>query len=368
MAALIVILVIVFGGWLFMRHPQFGAKPSGDRLARMMKSPHYRDGQFQNLSHTPQLTEGYTIPQVLFEFLFKRKENRSPSHPLPTVKTDLRAIPLDRNVLVWFGHSSYYFQLDGLRFLVDPVMSGSASPLPYTNRAFKGTDLYGVEDLPDIDVLLITHDHYDHVDYKTLKIIRPRVGRVITGLGVGGHLERWGYDAASITECDWDEMIEIRPGLRIHTIPTRHFSGRSFSRNNTLWLSFLLESESMKLYVGGDSGYDTHFKSVGERFGPIDFALLENGQYDVKWKYIHFHPPEVLQAAKDLRARRVMPVHSGKFMMANHAWDEPLSRVWELNEAFPIPLVTPKIGEVVNLDNERQQFEQWWEISDQRGH
>jgi L-ascorbate metabolism protein UlaG (beta-lactamase superfamily) len=358
---LAVLLLITLGIVLYLRQPQFGAAPTGARLERIRKSKHYQQDHFENLSHTPQLTEGYTIGQVLYEFMFKKGINQIPAHRIPTVKTNLHDLPLDQDVLVWFGHSSYYFQLEGKRFLVDPVLSGSASPLPRTNKAFNGADIYTVDDLPNIDVLIITHDHYDHIDYKTLKKLQPKVTQVMTGLGVGAHLERWGYAAASITECDWYDTVSPIPGSTLYTLPTRHFSGRTFKRNVTLWVSFLIETASFKLYVGGDSGYDTHFAEAGKKHGPIDLAVLENGQYDVKWKYIHFQPKEVLQAARDLRAKRLMPVHSGKFKMANHAWDEPLSMITELNEAFPIPLVTPKIGEVVFLRNEKQHFENWWE-------
>jgi L-ascorbate metabolism protein UlaG (beta-lactamase superfamily) len=358
---LVVLIVITLGVLVFLRQPQFGAAPTGVRLERMRKSKHYKGDQFENISPTPQLTEGYTIGQVLFEFLFKKGINQIPSHPIPYVKTNLHDLPIDQDVLVWFGHSSYYFQLEGKRFIVDPVLSGSASPLPWTNTAFKGANMYTADDIPPIDVLIITHDHYDHIDYKTLRKLQHKVKQVVTGLGVGAHLERWGYSSTSITECDWYDTITPVPGFTFYTIPARHFSGRSFKRNVTLWVSFLIETATFKLYVGGDSGYDTHFAEIGKKYGPIDLAVLENGQYDVKWKYIHFKPAEVLQAARDMRAVRMMPVHSGKFKMANHAWDEPLSMITELNEAFPIPLVTPRIGEVVRLRDERQHFSNWWE-------
>ena len=340
---------------------KFGRTPSGKRLERIKKSAHYRDGQFHNINHTPQLTEGATIPRILYGFLFGKTERKIPLGTIPTHKTDLLSIPVTEDILVWFGHSSYFFQVDGLRFLVDPVFSGNASPLTGSNKAFPGTDIYTVDDLPAIDYLLITHDHYDHVDYKTILSLEPKVSAVICGLGVGEHLELWGYPEKIITEADWNETIPLRNGFSIHTTPARHFSGRGFTRNKSLWLSFLLVTPTMKIFIGGDSGYDIHFKEIGNAFGPIDLAILENGQYDPQWKYIHLAPEEVLMAATDLNAKRVFPVHNSKFKMANHAWDDPMRRVAEFNEAYRIPKISPRIGEKVFLKDENQEFSNWWE-------
>ncbi len=253
-------------------------------------------------------------------------------------------------------------QIDGKRILVDPVFSGNASPVPGTVKSFKGTDRYAVEDLPDIDYLFISHDHYDHVDYETLMKLKPKIKKVICGLGVGAHFEHWGYDTNKIIEKDWNETVDFGNGFIVHTTPARHFSGRGFTRNNTLWMSYVLQTATMKIYIGGDSGYDTHFADIGNKYGPIDLAIIENGQYNVAWRYIHTLPDEVLKAAKDLKAKRLFPVHSSKFALGNHAWDEPLTKVSELNNHSenPISLVTPMIGEFVFLKDIKQQFKQWW--------
>lgn len=361
---ILVILAIVtllsLSVYIYMRQAKFGKSATGERLERMKNSPNYRDGKFQNQHNTPALTEGYGYTKVLYEFLFKKKEGRVPVGNIPSVKTDLLSLKPDQDILVWFGHSSYFMQLDGKTFLVDPVFSGNASPVINSNRAFKGTDRYKVEDLPVIDYLFVSHDHYDHADYETLIKLATKTKKVICGLGVGAHLELWGFDPKNIIEKDWNEQIELDNSFVIYTKPARHFSGRGFSRNNTLWLSFLLETPTRKIYIGGDSGYDTHFAEIGNKHGAIDLAILENGQYDIKWKYIHMLPHEVLKAGIDLKAKRVFPVHSSKFAMANHAWYEPLTRITELNKSINIPLITPVIGEMVNLDDEKQQFKQWW--------
>jgi L-ascorbate metabolism protein UlaG (beta-lactamase superfamily) len=353
----IVILVSAIT-FFYMRQNKFGANPSGERLARMQQSPNFKDGKFQNLEVTPDLTEGSSMLSVSYDFLFKKKPRQRPVDSIPSMKTDLATIVADSNVLVWFGHSSYYMQIDGKRFLVDPVFSGNASPIPGTVKAFDGTDRYTVDDLPEIDYLIISHDHYDHVDHETLIQLKTKVKKVICGLGVGAHFERWGYAPDVLLEKDWNESVEVDSGFVIHTTPARHFSGRGFSRNNTLWMSYVIHSPSLKIYIGGDSGYGSFMADIGNKFGPIDLVILDDGQYDDKWRYIHMHPHEVVQAAIDLKAKRLFPVHSSKFVMANHPWDEPLIKVSELNKT--IPLVTPIIGEVVRLSDTSQQFTPWW--------
>ena len=346
---------------VYMRQDKFGQTPREARLERMKKSPHFKDGKFHNIHHTPELTEGNTMLSVTIDFLFNKAPRRRPVDVIPSIKTDIKNISVSEDVLIWFGHSSYYMQLDGKRFLVDPVFSGNASPIPGTNTSFKGTDIYTVDDLPDIDYLIISHDHYDHVDYETLGKLKEKTRQVICGLGVGSHFEYWGYPQDIIHEKDWNETIALDSGFTIYTTTARHFSGRGFSRNNTLWMSYVLETPSMKVYIGGDSGYDTHYAEIGKKYGPIDIAVVENGQYDLKWKYIHNLPEEVLQAAVDLKARRMFPVHSSKFLMANHPWDEPLSKVTELNRRYNVPLITPIIGEIVYVKDSTQQFSRWWE-------
>jgi L-ascorbate metabolism protein UlaG (beta-lactamase superfamily) len=296
----------------------------------------------------------------MYEQFFKKVKRRTPVDEIPSIKSNLLDIDIKDNVLIWFGHSSYFMQIDGKRILVDPVFSGNASPIPGTLKSFNSTDIFTVNDLPQIDYLFISHDHYDHLDYSTAMELKEKTKKVICGLGVGAHFEHWGYSKDQIIETDWHEKVILDPGFISFSTPARHFSGRKFTRNQTLWQSYLLQTPSLKIYIGGDGGYDTHFKEIGDKFGPIDLAILENGQYDLAWRAIHMLPEEVLIASQDLKAKRLFPVHSSKFVLANRSWDEPLIEISELNKAHNIPLVTPRIGEVVNLNDTNQVFKQWW--------
>jgi L-ascorbate metabolism protein UlaG (beta-lactamase superfamily) len=339
---------------------RFGKMPSGERLAKIKLSPHFKDGAFQNQSVTPQLTGGATYAKVMKQILFGLPKRSAPVDPIPSMKTNLLSLDLHENCLVWFGHSSYFMQVDGKRFLVDPVFSGSGSPFSFMTRAFKGTDRYTTDDLPPIDYLFITHDHYDHLDHKTFRQLIPKVGTIITGLGTGEHLEHWGFDPARILEKDWYQHIDLEPGFTVDTIPARHFSGRWFKRNQALWTSFVLQTPGQKIFIGGDSGYDKHFAEAGHTFGGFDLAILENGQYNAYWKHIHLMPEEILQAAKELKAKRILAVHSSKFALGNHDWDEPLKLITENNIKENLGILTPMIGEKVNLDDHHQVFSQWW--------
>jgi L-ascorbate metabolism protein UlaG (beta-lactamase superfamily) len=349
------------GVWLFLKQSKFGGIPGNARLDRIGKSPNFRNGAFQNQLLTPMMTGESGSLNTILRFVFNRNKRLKPKGPIPSVRRDLQQLVPTENVLVWFGHSSYFLQIDGKRILVDPVLSGRASPVSFTTKAFDGTDPYTVGDIPDIDILFITHDHWDHLDYDTVTKMRSRIKRVICPLGVGAHLERWGYAGDTIEEGDWGDNINLGDGFTTHVLPARHFSGRGLRRNSTLWASYALQSSSgYKIYLGGDSGYGPHFKEIGKQFGGFDLAILENGQYDKSWKYIHMMPNETLQAGNDLRASRVFPVHNSKFCIANHDWDAPLRTITSIDSQMSPVLITPVIGSVVQISNPSVDFSDWW--------
>lgn len=358
-AFLISLLVLVLGIWWFLNRPIFGKLPSGARLERIKTSPNYKNGAFQNLTPTPQLAEGYSMWKVMLRFLFSKPKGAVPSSPIKTVHTDLHSLDKRVDQLVWLGHSSYYFTLNGQSYLVDPVLSKYASPVAGSNKAFKHTYQYTVDDLPAIDFLIITHDHFDHLDYATILGIKSKVRKVICGLGVGEHFEYWGYDLAKITELDWYEVAHFDHSINIAATPARHFSGRTLMKNSSLFCSYVLQSGDKTLFIGGDSGYDAHFKLIGDLYGPFDLAILENGQYNEAWPHIHAMPTETAQIIKDINAKAILPVHTGKFSLAMHRWSEPLDHIANL-PVDDVKILTPPIGAVINIGDSTQHFDPWW--------
>lgn len=356
-----IVILLLGAGFYISNLKTFGAEPSGERLERMQQSKLYKKGTFYNINHTPSFAEGYDGKSVMIDFIFGKKDpNLNPKDSIPHQKTDLKSIPKSENVFIWLGHSSYYMQVDGVNFLIDPVFSEYGSPLPIFNKAFKGANTYHVNDFPNIDYLIITHDHYDHLDYETVKELRPKVEKVILPLGVGAHFEFWDYKPVQLIEEEWETEIELKNQIKITFTPARHFSGRKFKRNNTLWTSYVLATSHHKIFIGGDSGYDTHFKDIGTKYGPFDFAILENGQYNDAWKYIHAMPNDIPQIVKDLNVKYTIPVHSGKFALAKHAWNEPLEKVTENGLKNYFHVLTPMIGEKLNLNDSIFKFKEWW--------
>lgn len=360
MVIILFILILISGTTvLIINQPKFGKPATGGRLSRIQNSPNFRDGQFQNLSFTPMFAEDVSKWEMIRDGIFKISKRKAPETALPSVKSNLKNLSPENDVLVWFGHSSYFMQIDGKTMLVDPVFSGHASPFSFMVKSFKGSDSYTPDDFPKIDYLFITHDHWDHLDYKTVLKLMPKIDRIITGLGTGAHLEYWGFDPNKIIEKDWNESAILDSGFQITATPGRHFSGRSFKRNESIWCSFVLQTPSKKIFIGGDSGYDTHFAKIGAEHGPFDLALLECGQYNKSWKYIHMMPEETVQAAIDLKAKTMMPVHWGKFALSLHAWDESIERVTKEAHRLNAPIVHPMIGEVLNL-NQFEPTAEWW--------
>lgn len=338
---------------------RFGKLPSGERQARIQKSTGYRDGEFKNLEETNINPGGLSMFKMLRK-MSKRPSTVRPKQELPNVKTNLNTVEPGDPAIVWFGHSSYFIKTEKLNILVDPVFSGFASPFSFFGKAFEGANEYNPGDMPEIDLLVLTHDHYDHLDYKTLKELKPKVKKIVTSLGVGSHLELWGFKPEIINELVWWQTIELCENYKLTAAPSRHFSGRGLTRFKTLWSSFILEYDDFRIYLGGDSGYSKAFKQIGEKFGSFDLALLECGQYNEAWPQIHMMPEQTAQAARDLNAKILMPVHWGKFVLSMHPWDESVKRVIKACEELGQDYVTPQIGEVYRLNSDFQQ-NNWWE-------
>jgi L-ascorbate metabolism protein UlaG (beta-lactamase superfamily) len=334
-------------------------KTSKKREERILSSPNFKRGAFQNLSKTPMLAADTNYFAVFRDFFLNENPNRKPTRQLPSIKTDLKSLRSLKPVIIWFGHSSYLIHSGGKNILVDPVFSGSASPFSFMIKAFPGTDVYTANELPEIDMVIITHNHYDHLDRELLKQVKSKAKSFCTALGVGRHLENYKLDPSRIKEMDWWEKMVFPDGIEITATPARHFSGRGFKRNGTLWTSFVLKLDGYTVFIGGDSGYDTHFKKIGDIYGPFDIVILECGQYNDAWPYIHMNPEETVQAGIDLKARLLLPVHWGKFALANHPWNEPIVRVVKKAAERNLNITTPLIGQPVILDLSYPS-ESWW--------
>ncbi|MDF2855251.1 MAG: hypothetical protein K0Q87_1102, partial [Neobacillus sp.] len=251
LASLISLAMLALGIGLYIQQPKFGTLPEGSRLQGIKSSPNYVDGQFQNLVPTPNFSEGSSTASVWWNFLFTKKERLAPTTSIPTVKTDLKTLDKGTDAVIWLGHSSYFMQLGGKRVLIDPVFSSYAAPVSSFNKAFQGTNQYTAEDMPEIDYLLISHDHWDHLDYPTIIALKPKIKNVICGLGVGLYFEQWGFDTKHILEADWFTKLELENDFTIHVLPARHFSGRLFSRNKTLWTGFALVTPQRRVFYSG---------------------------------------------------------------------------------------------------------------------
>lgn len=341
--------------------PRVGANPAGARLARIQASPAYREGKFQNPVPTNMDMPGLIMARVTWEML-RGAEGREPKDVLPTVPFDKAAwerLPDTGVALAWFGHSSLLLKIDGTTFLTDPVFGLRASTFSFAGpKRFRYTEHMRADLLPKVDVVLLSHDHYDHLDIGTIRQLTDK--RFICPLGVGAHLERWGVPAGAITECDvWQQATAGAVTLTL--TPTRHFSGRGLTnRFSTLWGAWALRGREHNIYFGADSGYSPVFKEVGERLGPFDLALLECGAYNQWWANIHMFPEETAQAALDVRARLLMPIHWAKFSLSLHTWKEPVERLTAKAKELGLPLLTPRIGQIiVPLDTSASV--RWWD-------
>jgi len=359
-------LLVLLGLTAFfaLRHPVFGASPQASDRMRFAASAQYNTSEqaFENRlpERVASMRENSSLIRMLKEFLADRAHG-SPAKPLPENQPDLaRFLAQDKNAqAIWFGHSTFLLNIAGTVVLVDPVFSASAAPVNFIAPRFQPPVL-SLENLPPVDVILISHDHYDHLDRATVAFFTKTSARFVAPLGVGSHLQRWGIDARRIIERDWWETTSVGK-VDFTATPAQHFSGRNgLDTNATLWASWVIANGDTRLFFSGDSGYDTHFAEIGARLGPFDMAFLENGQYDEKWRAVHLLPEETAQAFEDLNAERLLPIHWGMFELAFHTWFDPIVAIASLADRHQIELVTPLIGEVFSLDASHD-TERWWE-------
>ncbi len=339
-----------------------GKYPDEEQEAVFAGQPNYRDGGFRAPYPRLDTIDRDTVPRGIF-----RKERtgrfKKPklSREMPHVIVNLRDTVFEQLTVVWFGHSSYLIQSGGFNILVDPVFSGYGSPVSFVNRSIDGSNVYRLDDLPPARLLLLTHDHYDHMDYKTVRQYRKSAGQVVAPLGMGRTLAYWGYKPEQFTELNWGDSLQIAGDICLIATPAQHFSGRYTKKNKTLYTSYVLKIHGYRLFLGGDGGYNKHFKDIGEQYGPFDLAILENGQYSPHWPHNHSFPEQTVQAAIDLHAKMILPVHWAKFYASYHPWNEPIERLLPVADSLGMPVTVPRIGEPYTLGQPPKR-EVWWDF------
>ena len=318
------------------------------------------DGErFRNVKPRPVEGLGKTL-SIVWNILLNKPAGTTPAGALPVdalTPEQLQAAP-DRS-LYRLGHSTMLIKLRGQFWLTDPVFAERASPFRrFGPKRFHAPPI-ALEDLPALRGVILSHDHYDHLDRETVLALAAKTGVFLTPLGVGDRLIEWGIEASKVRQFDWWQGAEI-DGLAFTATPAQHFSGRSlFDGNSTLWASWVIVDDALRVFFSGDTGYFDGFKAIGERLGPFDVTLLETGAYDAQWPYVHMQPDETVQAHVDLRGRWLVPVHNGTFDLAMHRWQEPYERVIGLTAARGIPLSTPRMGERLDLASPHR-GEKWW--------
>ena len=347
---IIVLIALIIAVSLFVNmHPVFGGKHSKESISRFEKSENYSDGVFHNLEKTPVMADSANMFKNLIDFI-KGVDNGTPEI-VETAVFDKNKFESGSDSIVkltWFGHSTVLMRVNGKNIITDPVFSSYASPFSFANKSFKYSNNYAIEDLPYLDAVLISHDHYDHLDYNTIKKLDKKVGKYYVPLGVESHLLRWGVAKDKIVIADWWDEFDFE-GIKLISTPARHFSGRAFKRNNTLWCSWIIDNGEKKMYFGADSGYGKHFKMIGEKYGPFDLSMIECGQYNTNWPNIHAMPEQSVQASIDVNAEKMMTIHWGKFQLALHSWTEPFERAKKAAAEKNVDLIDVVIGEVNDL-------------------
>lgn len=357
-------VLLIAGTSLFLNfYPAFGGTHSDVKKMTFKNSGHYENGIFLNQIPTKMDMTLSKLGSILKDYLNGIPRQR-PDTPLPVLPVDSMTIatkPDSMARITWFGHSTFLLEMNGKNILLDPMFGEASAPHPWLgpSRFSDGLPIE-IEKLPKIDFVLFSHDHYDHLEYSTILRLRDRVNDFYVPLGVGSHLAAWGVPELKIHELNWWDETQ-HDELFFALTPARHFSGRGIlDRSTTLWGSWVIKFNDYSVYFSGDTGYGPHFKQIAEKYGPFDFAMLECGQYDQRWESIHMIPEQTAQAALDIEAKMMMPIHWGSFALALHSWDDPVQRVTKKAKELNVPVIIPQIGEQFLLNNPVLADNNWW--------
>ena len=361
---IIILALFLVGAGFLNFSPQFGGKATQEQKAFYATTGHYMDGIFINDEEIVMEINCHSIT-AMFKEIMNPDPNVAPDKNIDVEKIDPKTLgnhPDSLTRITWLGHSSFLIEISGKKILIDPIFSQYAAPHPLLGRARFNREMpIAISDLSEVDAVIISHDHYDHLDYPSIKELKDKVSHFYVPLGVGNHLRKWKISGDKISEMDWwqETMFD---DLKIVFTPSRHMSGRGLTdQSATLWGSWILQSDSANIYFSGDGGYGEHFKEIGEKYGPFDVGLMECGQYNEQWKDVHMMPEESVVAAQDVKAKLIMPIHWGAFALATHSWTDPVERIVAAAQKMNVPVATPRIGEQIELVKPlKRVYPKWW--------
>ncbi len=350
---------------LFMNlSPAFGGNPTKEQKEIYKHFTNYINGKFVNEVPT-SLGLMFSDNSTATKDFNVNTEYRKPNHQISVSAIDWNKIKSEKDSLVWLGHSTFLISIDNKKILLDPMLGPIASPFSFVGikRYNYGENMMNIiEEMPNIDAVFISHDHYDHLDYRSIVRLKNKVSHFFVPLGVSCHLILWGISKEKITELNWWDEMKYQ-GLTISLTPSRHFSGRGiFNHNTTLWGGWVILGKNTRLYTSGDGGYGPHFKEIGKKYGPFDITLIEGGQYDKRWPQVHMKPEQSVKANLDVNGKNMMLMHWGAFTLARHGWKEPIERTLKEAKKEEVNIIAPQIGETVLLDSELYiPINQWWD-------
>ncbi len=357
----ILVTIVVIVNLFFILAPQFGGRPDKERMSTLSVNSVYNGGRFHNRSDAPVMLP-HSMGKVLKK-QFERNPGRVPEAQIPSVLPE-QEFSADSLSVVWLGHSTLLIHIEGKNILTDPVFGKRASPVGFIGpKPFSANVKLNETVLPKIDAVLISHDHFDHLDYSTINRMKDSVPLFLVPLGVRAHLLRWGVAPEKIREFDWGTSYDLSDSLRLTATPAQHFSGRRKQNNSTLWCSWVVAGKSAKVYFSGDSGYGKHFKEIGDTYGPFDLTLMECGAYGEYWPSIHMFPEESIRAHIDLKGKYYLPIHWGKYNLAFHPWQEPAQRMLSKAGEENVQVLTPVPGETLTIPV-GEKTNRWWESMD----
>lgn len=344
----------------FLGPAAFGARASGARAERMSRSPQYRDGQFHNRAQTRSLRPDPATSRGMLRELLRRDPRRKPTAAVPLASPGGAAHAATGGLrLTWYGHASALVEIEGRRVLLDPLWSDRCSPSSVVGPRRLHPVPAALDSLPALDAVVISHDHYDHLDLPTIRALAAgQSAPFVVPLGVGAHLDRWRVPANRIIELDWDESVDL-DGLRLSATAAQHFSGRTLARDHTLWSSWVVAGPTRRVFYTGDSGYFDGYAAIGAAHGPFDAALVQVGAYDERWPDIHMTPEEAVAAHLDVRGGLLVPVHWGTFVLAFHPWSEPVDRLLQEAGVRGVTVAVPRPGQPVDVDDPPA-VDGWW--------